>query len=292
MVSYPEIAHLVRSLAVRDESVDIHFESDCGRFSQTVTVSRDRLGRPSASTHGNSLLAWARAALGRAVPRAVEGPALEQQEAEEITLRAFRQLSSPLTQIDGRWVAKANDVHPNVLFETQLRGSPITESYDLDVLVRVLLEVARSNSECRVEERTFLSEIVSNEQLIHRLSNAPPVTVAELAEVSTVAVKQTILMLAWTMAYADGQLDPEEMTRLTHLCRGFMLPERRVKELQLAAKLSLLGRYLDSVGESIDTAELREQFDEKAKRWGVCEENLGKLRAWYPQHFPDDAMNA
>lgn len=291
MVSYPDIAHLVRSRAVREDSVDVHFESDCGKFSQIVTVSRDPQGGLCASGEGNPLLAWVRSALGRAVPQAPHGPVLDQGELERTTLQAFHQLSTPLTQIDGRWVAKANDVHPNVLFETQLRGSPITEPYDLDVLVRVLLEVARSNSECRVEERSFLLEVVSDEKLINRLSNAPPVTVAELAEVSSVAAKQTILMLAWTMAYADGQLDPEEMTRLTHLCRGFMLPERRVKELQLAAKLSLLGRYLDSVGESIDPAVLREHFDERAKRWGVCEENLGKLRAWYPQHFPDDAMN-
>lgn len=114
------------------------------------------------------------------------------------------------------------------------------------MLVRVLLEVSRSDSECRAEEKAFLEEMVTDNALVARLQKAPRITVAELAEVSSVQVKQTVLMLAWAMAYADGRLDLQEMNRLTHLCRGFMLPEPRVRELQLAAKLSLLDRYLES----------------------------------------------
>ena len=231
-----------------EHRVHVHFESDCGKLSQTVTVSRHGRDTPAIPPTGRQvLLSWVRSALGRAVDASSPRAVLQQEELEETTLRAFSQLGTTLVNVDGRWVTESSDDHPSVLFETQLRGSPITEPYDLEMLVRVLLEIARANSECRAEERSFLSEVVEDPQLIARLANAPNVTVAELAEVSSVQVKQTILMLAWTMAYADGELDTQEMARLAHLCRGFMLPESRVKRAAVGGQ-AVVARSLSRRG--------------------------------------------
>jgi hypothetical protein len=293
MPDYSEIAHLVRGVHTDGERVHVHLQADCGRFEQTVTVPRRPWREQTApASSRTALMAWVRTALKRVLKETACPPPLSQTELEDVTMRAFEQIAPNLAMVDGRWVAALRNEHPGEFFERQLSAAPITESYDLEVLVRVLLEVSRSDSTWRVEEKAFLQQVVKDETLIARLQKAPHITVAELAEVSSVQVKQTILMLAWAMAYADGSLDPEEMSRLTHLCRGFMLPEQRVRELQLASKLSLLDRYLDSLRGSVSHAELREKFDRKARAWGVCEQNLCRLRAWYPADFPEDSEQA
>lgn len=292
--AYADVAHLVDRVDAQITEVHLHFLSDCGRFEQTVTVPRTT-SAPAAQPAPSriALLAWVKAALRRVLKDGVCAPVcLGQAELEEVTLKGFAQVAASLTLIDGRWVATLKNEHPGEFFERQLSAAPITEKYDLEVLVRVLLEVSRSDSDCRAEEKEFLEEVVTDQALIARMNKAPRITVSELAEVSTVQVKQTVLMLAWAMAYADGSLDPEEMIHLTHLCRGLMLPEQRVRELQLAAKLSLLDRYLDAQRGNVSAGELREKFDKKARAWGVCEHNLGKLRAWYPNDFPSDSQQS
>jgi tellurite resistance protein len=294
MPNYSAIAHLVHAVDAQESEVHLHFLADCGKFEQTVTVPRSESVvaiQPAPSRI--ALLAWVKAALRRVLKKTSCAPVvLTQSELEEVTMRAFAHVAPNLTLIDNRWVGLLKNEHPGEFFQRQLSAAPITEAYDLEVLVRVLLEVSRSDSNCRAEEKAFLQEVVTDENLIARLQKAPRITVAELAEVSSMQVKQTVLMLAWAMAYADGSLDPEEMTHLTHLCQGFMLPEQRVRELQLAAKLSLLDRYLDAQRGQVSAEELREKFDNKAIGWGVHEHNLCRLRAWYPADFPADSQQS
>jgi tellurite resistance protein len=292
--TYAEIAHLVHDIDAQKDVVHLHFCADCGQFEQTVTVSRRTAGsKTEPSSSRSALLSWLKAAFRRVLKTPSDPPIpIGQDELEDVTLRAFSQIADSLTLIDGRWIGQLRSEHPSEFFERQLSAAPITEPYDLEVLVRVLLEVSRSDSDCRAEERAFLQEIVPDEKLVARLHKAPRIKVAELAEISSVMVKQTVLMLAWAMAYADGSLDPVEMDHLHHLCRGLMLPEARVRELQLAAKLALLDRYLDANRGKVSPAELREKFDKKARAWGVCEGNLCKLRAWYPKDFPVDSKQS
>ena len=291
-VSYLDIAHLIRDVQVSTDEAHFHFVADCGKFDQTVSVAREPSDSPQPVPPRSILLSWVKAALKRVLREAACPVCLLPDERERLSLLAFQQVAPALTRVDGRWIAMAGAEHPGDFFERQLTASPITESYDLEVLARVLLEVSRSDSQWRSEEKAFLEEVINDQALIARLKEAPNLTVSELAEVSSVEVKQTILMLAWAMAYADGTLDLQEMARLTQLCRGFMLPEQRVRELQLAAKLSLLSRFLEAERGQLSEGELQERFDRKAVDWGVCEENLCKLRAWYPQDFPTDSASS
>lgn len=282
MSRYEEIAHLVRSLEVDDQEIRVTLASDCGDFEQTVDVDREVLGR---GAEGRTLADWVRATLRRFLSPQRPPDELSEEELAVAVEEAFRVVRSQLVLVDGEWHRRHQEQHPSELFDHQLRSFPITQAYDLEVLVRVLLEVSRSDSDLRVEERAFLKEIVTDQAMIAKLSQHAPITVAELAETSSIEVKETILMLAWAMAYADGRLDPEEMHRLNHLCQGFNLPETRVRALQLASKLFLLDRHLDSIRDQVSGDELRESFNEKARAWGVGESQLEKLRAWYPTDF-------
>lgn len=282
-LDYDSVSQLVRGIRVESDFVDIDFCSDCGDFTQTVSVSRSEVAGGSSKRQG--LADWVRSKLRLVVKSPEQNQTVPDQEMRQYVLRAFEEVRPRLRYLQGRWVRAVKEEHPGECFDRQLRANPIVEKYDVEVLIRVMLEVSRSDSDLRTEEKAFLEEIVSDEQTLLRLSKAPKITVAELAETSSVAVKETILMLAWAMAYADGHLDVQEMARLNQLCRGFMLPEKRVRELQLAAKLFLLDRHVQNLRESGQPALLRAQFESKAQEWGLDDQQLQTLRSWYPKEL-------
>ena len=284
MEEYSSISHLVRSFRVEPERVDIEFCSDCGELRQVVSLPIDP-GQETSSREP-AMIGWFRSVVKTVLGRKSDDSDLSGEKKAELTCRAFEQIRPRLQLSGGKWIRAQKDQHPGEFFDQQLRANPIVEKYDIEVLVRVLVEVSRSDSELRTEERAFLEEIVHDEATIKRLSKAPRITVSELAEASSVPVKETILMLAWAMAYADGRLDTEEMNRLNQLCRGFMLPEKRVRELQMAAKLFLLDRHFQALkDQKVSLQTLKEEFDERAKRWGLDEQQLETLRSWYPNEL-------
>lgn len=278
MVGYQAIAHLARPLAVEPSHIDLEFVSDCGEFRQIITVARATPGTPERRWLKRIVTATLKRVMG-APPRQAE---IEREEFESLVLQGFEQVRPSLRNQDGRWVHCKSDRRAADLFDRQLRTNPIVDPYDIQVLVRVLLEISRSDSEFRSEEKTFLEEIVCDDETIAKLSKAPNITVAELAETSSVEARETILMLAWAMAYADGRLDLEEMRRLSHLCKGFSLSDARVKELQMAAKLFLLDRHFNAAKGKLSLLELQQNFEEKAKEWFLDDRQLQTLRDWYP----------
>lgn len=282
-LEYDSISHLVRSVRVEPDFIDIEFCSDCGEYEDVVTVSRDANSQKPAVER--SLGGWVRSRIRGLLGQAERQDSLSPAEKASLTCLAFEQVRPRLKLVNGRWVRAQREQHPGEYFDRQLRANPIVHNYDVEVLVRVLLEVSRSDSELRSEEKVFLEEIVSDAATIDRLSRAPRITVAELAEASSVAVKETILMLAWAMAYADGKLDYEELQHLNQLCRGFMLPEKRVRELQMAAKLFLLDRHFQNLKETVSGQALRDSFEVKAQEWGLDDQQLQILRSWYPDQL-------
>lgn len=281
MVDYETIAHLARPVRVAHDTVDLEFVSDCGKFCRVVTVTREAQAEESTGRLSRAI----RNTLQRIIGDTPADSTLPAEELEQLVCRGFEKVRPFLTRKGDQWVRSKKGKNPGEFFDQQLRTNPIVEAYDIDVLVRVLIEVSRSDSELRREERAFLEEIVQDEETIKRLSKAPNITVAELAETSSVQVKETILMLAWAMAYADGHLDVEEMARLNQLCRGFSLPPERVRELQMAAKLFLLDRHFHSSKKELSLEQLRESFDKKAQEWALDDRQLQTLRNWYPEEL-------
>jgi tellurite resistance protein len=262
--------------------VDVEFHSDCGGLQQIISVQR----RDSDELiTGKSLRSWSRSAIRRVIGRVRPTEELPDQERETLVRSAFQQLKPRLRREGKNWVRAHQAEHPSEKFDRQLRTNPVANTYDIEVLVRVLLEVSRSDSRLRQEEKAFLEEIVPDAETIKRLASAPRITVAELAETSSVTVKETILMLAWAMAYADGHLDVDEMQRLNQLCRGFMLPQERVRELQMAAKLFLLDRHFQTLNGTVSKEAVKESFQQKAHDWGLDDTQVQKLRSWYPSEL-------
>lgn len=279
MNRYDSISHLVRSLGVKPDFVEVEFHSDCGRFQQTVTVAR---AQDDQADSGVNLGGWLRNRLKSMLSTKRTDLELNQADKRRLVVTAFQEIEPRLIEHQGKWVRATAEEHPVEQFENQLKEHPVVDKYDREVLIRVLLEVSRSDSEVREEERALLHEIVTDEGVIRRFSMAPPITTAELAEASSVPVKETILMLAWAMAYADGYLDPEEKLHLNQLCRGFMLPEKRVRELQLIVKLFLLDRYFHHLKENLSGPELRRAFTDRLTEWGLDSGRSDIIQKWLP----------
>lgn len=169
-----------------------------------------------------------------------------EEARQEAIVAAFKAVRSQFLVKDGRWVHRILDERLGD-FHRRLEASPVISAYDQQVLTRVLLEILKADGEDRATERKFLNEIIPDQTTVERLFDAPPITLAELAEVSRNGERETILLLAWALAYADEELDPAELKRLADYARGFMLPESRIRELHRAARLFVVDRALSEV---------------------------------------------
>lgn len=287
MAEYREISHLVKSVSYDQSVAHLTLRSDCGDLTQTVSIPRqpeEQAGETEVSAQ-RPLVNWVRASLRRVAGKPQPQQALSDSELEELTIKAFARVQDRLTFTDGQWIRCRKDEHPTEYFDRVLRDSPIIEPYDREVLVRVLLEISSADGELHADELRFIHELIEDPNMVNRLSKAPKITIAELAEVSSFLVKQTILMLAWAMAYADGFLNPEETEVMQHVCQGFMLPEKMVRKLKTAAKLFLLDRQIEAGLAQTPKPELQKAFEDQARKWGFEELQIDTLKSWYPDLY-------
>ncbi len=284
MPEYRDISHLVKSVNYDQNVAHLTFRSDCGELTQTVSIPRQPEGHQAAPSGSERapLVNWVRASLRRVAGKPRPQQALGDDELETLVLKAFMKVQDLLSLTEGQWLRCRKDEHPTEYFDRVLRDSPIIEPYDREVLVRVLLEISSADGEMHADELSFMHELIEDQQMVNRLSKAPKITIAELAEVSSFLVKQTILMLAWAMAYADGFLNPEETDVMKHVCQGFMLPEKMVRKLKTAAKLFLLDRQVEIGLEHLSKPELQQRFESQARKWGFEDDQLDTLKSWYP----------
>jgi uncharacterized tellurite resistance protein B-like protein len=131
------------------------------------------------------------------------------------------------------------------LFENQLKKAPIENNFDKEITARILTELANADGKISREEKSFLAEIIPPEiGTINELLERDPVSQIECEEVSE-PVKETIFMLAWTVALSDFSIDPEEVEILSEYAEMLGLTEDRQEGLIRAAKYNMLENVID-----------------------------------------------
>ena len=144
------------------------------------------------------------------------------------------------------------------LFDVQLADAPVESAYDKEITARILTELANADGRISREEKEFLKEIIPPELgTIESLLARDPVSRIECEEVSD-KVKETIYMLAWTIALADFSVDPSETDILAEYADMFDLSSDRRDAMVKAAKFNMLEKSIDS---GISRAELFELAD-------------------------------
>lgn len=210
---------------------------------------------------------------------------LSAREKQAAVLEAFRKVSSRFVWDNSRahWIsAKAAKELLNP-FEQQLSEHPLSHNYDRVILARMLVEIARADGRLSSDESSWLNEFIGPDLgSIAELANRPPLSAAELSETSQGGVRQTLLMVAWTMAVVDESFDASEQRLLQHFSSGLRLNANQVRDARAAA----LGYILDQALERMFTwgghdAHARNELFALAERLGMSRQEAEVAEARY-----------
>lgn len=170
-----------------------------------------------------------------------------EQDKQDAVVRAFESVSGQFAwdAQNQRYISAqaAGDVLS--AFMKQLGTHPVSATYDRGVLARMLTEIAVSDGNLGDDERAFLSGFITPDLgTVESLAKAPRLSFAELAETTEGAGRDTMLMLAWGLAFTDEELAPAESARLGEYANGLGIRPERAGELQRFAQLYLLDQAL------------------------------------------------
>lgn len=148
---------------------------------------------------------------------------------------------------DGKtWISAEAALELITEFARQLHDGPIEKSYDRGVLARMMVEIANADGRLVDEEKEFLEAFLTPDLgSVDELSAKPPLGDAELAETSSGTVRDTMLMLAWALAFCDEDLDQREADRVQQLADGLGLGPNLVAELRGFAQHYVIDHALD-----------------------------------------------
>ncbi len=112
-------------------------------------------------------------------------------------------------------------------FMQQLNAFPVNADADRRVCARLLTEIACADGAVADSERAFLLSFVTPDLGdVDDLAQMPAMTPEELAAASSGA-RDSLLLLAWSIALTDERLAPEELGRLDQIATGLRIdPER------------------------------------------------------------------
>ncbi len=209
---------------------------------------------------------------------------LSSAEQQEAVLAAFAKVSSRFIwdSARGHWISAQAAKTLLSPFEQQLSASPISSGYDRAVLARMLVEVARADGRLAREESSMLTDLIPADLgAISELSARPPLTPAELGEVSA-SVRQTMLMLAWSLALVDEEFSSAEEQYLQRAAQGMRLTSAQARSARDAAQGYILDQALERMftwGGHDDYA--RRELLALAKRIGMSESEAQVAEARY-----------
>lgn len=180
----------------------------------------------------------------------VSQPSFSDSDRQAAAVAAFQTVARQFVW-DGqnrRWIsarAAAASLSP---FERQMAEAPVNERYDRMVLSRMLVEVANADGFLAQEESDFLLEFLDPDAgSVASLSQRPPLTASELAETSTGAVRDTLLMLAAVLALTDEDFSEAERAKLDAMAAGLGLAGARKNDVMRKAQVYILDNAMEAI---------------------------------------------
>ena len=227
----------------------------------------DSVGNRVAQSAKRSLMWSVRSAIGSAVRRALGhgmlgsaassaardamsgggGTRYSEEEKQDAVVRAFESVSSQFAwdAQNQRYISVQAAGEVMSAFMEQLGTHPVGTTYDRGVLARMLTEIAVSDGNLGDDERAFLSGFITPDiGTVDSLAKAPRLSFAELAETTQGEARDTMLMLAWGLAFTDEELAPAEAARLGEYANALSIRPERADELKRFAQLYLLDQAL------------------------------------------------
>ena len=213
--------------------------------------------QPQAGILGNlrrSLAAALQGVLGtpehaEAMAEAIPDNDVDPDEAarRRAVVRAFRAVSSLFRWESAaeRWVAVDAGKDTLTAFERRLRVHPLRGTPDLDLLLRMLVAVARADGGIDDEETAFLQVFAAaSDAPLADILEQPAPSREELARMDA-SRRESALMICWANALCDHELSGAETEALEGFADALGVSETRVAELKRDAQIYLLERVLE-----------------------------------------------
>lgn len=178
------------------------------------------------------------------------GSSISRKEQQEAVVQAFSQVSSQFAWEDKgeRWISIQAAQELMSPFQKQLAEGPVSHPYDLQILARMLVEIATADGNLGEEERAMLMEFLDPSLgSVDTLAQRPPLTEAELAQTSQGPSRGTMLMLAWVLTLADEVYDQSEQQKIGHFAHGLGISQAQHQQVLKAAQGFLLEQALDKM---------------------------------------------
>jgi len=222
---------------------------------------------------------------GAAVQGAMQkqGPSFSDDEKNAAVLQAFESVASRFNfdSKNGQWISSDAAADLMTDFAVQLNNAPVSQNYDRGVLAHMLVGVAMADGQLGDEEKAFLSGFMESSK-VDSLASGPPVSGADLAEVSRGPVRDTMLMIAWGLACTDKDLAESEISRLSELAKGLGIEETRAQELKAHAIKFVIDQAMEHVypDQKLDPTAQAEVY-QFAKLLGLSREDAERVEIRY-----------
>ena len=180
----------------------------------------------------------------------------------------------------GRWVAASCMAERLPPLQQHLHSHPVTHPYDLEVLARMLWEVARADGSVSQQERDLLTEYT--EQAVAHLAARPSLTAAELRETSEGETRLSLLLIAWVIALVDESESNDERSMLFGWSQSLGLGPAQVMWVRSTAQQHVLMESIEKMhtwgGHDVHA---RDELYALAERIGVSREDAERAEAAY-----------
>ena len=133
-------------------------------------------------------------------------------------------------------------------FEKLVARSPISNSFEKEVLARMLVEIAKADGGISSDEEEFLKEFIPS---YDQITSKPLLNPIECEEVSRNS-KMTMFTTAWVVALVDLEINPLEIAKLDEFADWFGLSDKNYDEAVRMAKSYILEQSLSSSSSNED----------------------------------------
>jgi tellurite resistance protein len=258
-VTYDGIKHLIAEERFEENKCFVTFKVEGELYEGEAFLRKDGTdGTERVKTMvRNSLIGRLRSAVTRTISRVVgggmvghtatmvgsevvrqqtSGTVYSRKEKEEAVVKAFRETAKSNFYFDeerkdwriARMLAE---------FERRLRQSPLEKAYDKKTLARMLIEMAKADGAIAQEEKEFFQSFLSAETgSFAELMRAQPLSRVECEEVTSVTMKENVLMITAAVAMADHDFSAVEKQKLSSYGEMMGLDEKTINNMIKAAQ--------------------------------------------------------
>ena len=175
---------------------------------------------------------------------------LSKAEKEQAIVDAFQSVSRKFTwdKANNRWISAKVVQEALSPFEAQQQQFPISHPYDLQILSRMLVEAANADGRISSEEQEWLINILDpNHGSIESILERPKLTKAELQQLSKGGVRETILMLVWTLTLCDEDFAHKEKALLKDFSSHLGLTSTQINSVRKKAQNYILDNAMETM---------------------------------------------